>query len=382
MPSRSRRFLLLSISVALVLVPVLPAGAAQTESSDLVIITGDKTVDDDLYAAGLRVVIEGVVDGDLVAFASEEVVISGEVTGTVTSVAPTTTITGEVGGSVRATGSVLQVSGSVGGDVVAAVARAGLEPGATVGGDMVVWAWSATVAGVVGGDLAGTQRRLRIEGEVGENVDVTATAVEITGPLEVGGDFRYRSPVPADGMDQVTVGGATVHQTPLPPNIRIRALAVFTRLLAILGLTIAALLVAWTWPERVGLAASRARARPWGAWWRGASIVLLPLALVVAGVVAAALAPGSTALPLIAILVPLGVATLGIALLGALVAGAPTALALGGAVARRLGPYGAIAVGSLILGAIWLIPFVSWLVPVLVVPFGVGAWVLAFRAES
>ena len=74
----------------------------------------------------------------------------------------------------------------------------------TVGGDVLIWAFSVTAAGSVGGDFEGTQRTLRIEGEVDGDVDVTVNRMLITGPLTVDGDLGYRSPVEAEGIDQAT----------------------------------------------------------------------------------------------------------------------------------------------------------------------------------
>ncbi len=105
MRSRSRHRLLAAVVVLLLLIPV--AAAARLTQSDLVLVRADDVVTEDLYAAGNRISIEGRIEGDLIAAAFEEVVISGEVTGDVTVVAGRVTITGTVGGSVRvAAGSV------------------------------------------------------------------------------------------------------------------------------------------------------------------------------------------------------------------------------------------------------------------------------------
>ena len=93
MRSRSRRRLLRRGPGLLVLsIPI--AASARLTQSDLVLVRADDVVTEDLYAAGNRISIEGRIEGDLVAAAFEEVVISGEVTGDVTVVAGRVTITG------------------------------------------------------------------------------------------------------------------------------------------------------------------------------------------------------------------------------------------------------------------------------------------------
>ena len=378
----SRTALCAGIAGILILAADSPALAAETASSDIVIIAEGDTITDDLYAAGSRVVVEGTIDGDLIAFAAEEILISGEVTGSVLVVAPTVTISGAVARSVRFTANRLSISGSIGADLVGAALRVGLSPESVVDGDVVVWAFSVTAAGSIGGDLQGTQRSLDLEGSVGGDVDVSVNRLVIAGPLEVAGDFGYRSASDAEGIDQATVDGVVAHKTPLPPNIRIRALGLLTRLLVILGLTCAALLVAWGWPGRTGAAGDRARASVWSALGRGALFILSPL--IVAGIAGliAGLVPASASLPLLAIFVPLIVALAGMVLVLSLVAGVPAILALGRAMPGDRGSYGSIVIGSIVAGLLWLMPWVGWLVPLLVLPIGLGAWMLTFREEG
>jgi cytoskeletal protein CcmA (bactofilin family) len=356
--------------------------AAETSSSDIVIVPEGDTITDDLYAAGLRVLVEGVIDGDLVAFAAEEVVISGEVTGNVTAIAPKVTVTGTVADSLRVTARELEVTGNVGSDVVAAVISAEFGPDSEVTGDLIVWALDLTATGSVGGDLEGTLRRISLEGQIGGDVNVTVGKLTITGPLSVDGDLDYRSANEASGLDQATVDGAVVHQTPVPPNIRIRALGLLTRLLVVIGLSAGALLLAWGWPRRTALAGEKAALRPFRAYGRGALVMVTPLLLAAIAGLVVALAPASASLPLLAIFVPLVVVTAGIILVLGLVAGAPAVLVLGRVLPGDREMFGAIAVGSALAGVIWMVPLVGWIVPLVLLPWGLGAWMLSFKGAD
>ena len=378
----SRSALCAGIVGIFILAGATPALAAETTASEIVIIPVGDTVSEDLYAAGAQVLVEGTIEGDLVAFAAEEVVISGQVTGSVLAVAPTVTVEGEVAGSVRFTANHLEISGSVGGDLIGSALRAELTPESTIEGDVVVWAFRLSAAGSIGTDLEGTQRTLELAGSVGGDVDVSVNRLIVTGPLEVEGDLGYRSPSEAEGLDQATVEGVVAHKTPLPPNIRIRALGWLTRFLVILGLTCAALLVAWGWPGRTEAAGDRARNSLWRALGRGALVILSPF--IVAGIAAliAGLVPASASLPLLAVFVPLILALAGIVLVLSLVAGVPAVLALGRALPGERGLYGSVVVGSIVAGVLWLIPYLGWLVPLLVLPIGLGAWMLSFREEE
>jgi cytoskeletal protein CcmA (bactofilin family) len=381
MPSRSRTALVAAVSAFSLFAISAPAAAAETASSELVIIREGDTVDDDLYATGVRVIIEGTVDGDLVAFAAEEVTISGEVTGSVLALAPTVRVSGEVGGALRASASVLDLTGTVGGDLVAAAFRVGLQPGSEVGGDVVAWAVAMTASGVIGSNLEGTQRALELEGVVSGDVDVSVGRMTITGPLEVGGDLGYRSEDEAQGLEQATVEGVVVHKSPLPPNIRVRALGLLARFLVVLGLTAAAVLVAWGWPERSRRAADKVRRRFVRCFGYGSLVMLSPVLLGAVAALIVGLAPAPASLPLLAILGPLILASIGLVLALSLVAGMPAVLAAGEALPTKFGVYGSILAGSVLAGLVWLVPLVGWLVPLLVLPTGLGGWILSFRPD-
>ena len=359
-----------------------PASAAETSNSEFVIIRPDDIVTEDLYAGAIRVVVEGRIEGDLVAFAAEEVVIEGTVTGSVLAIAPRVTITGEVGGSVRVSGNTLEVDGTVDGDVVAAVWTALLSSESVVGGDVLVWAWRVDATGTIGQDLTGTQRTLNLAGEISGDVDVSVSRLTIVGPLTVDGDLAYRSAREAAGLEDAEVSGAIVQKSPLAPNLRVRALSLLGRFMVVLFLTVAALTAAYGWPQRTTSAVAEVGRRPVRNWLKGAGLLFAPLVLVAVTGVLLGLAPAAAAFPLLAVLVPVILALAGLSFALALVAGAPAVGWLGGVIFRRLDLYGAILAGSLLVGLVWYLPVVGWLVPVIVLPLGLGAWMSQLTQSS
>jgi cytoskeletal protein CcmA (bactofilin family) len=381
MPSRSKRLLAVAAFFGLALAPALPAAAAQTEGSDLIIITEDDVVSDDLYAAGNRVLIRGRVEGDLIAIASQDVRIEGEVTGSVTATASEVVVTGTVGGSLRSTAPSIVVDGAVERDVVAAAGSFELTAGGSVGGDLVLWAWNASIAGPVG-SLDGVQRNLSLEGQVEGDVSVSARQLTITGPLAVRGDLTYRSRNEASGIDQAEIDGALVRQTPMPLNIRVRALGLAGQFVVALALIALALLVVWGWPERTEKALDSLRARPLRSFALGVVLMISPLLLIGVAFLIVALAPPSAALPLVGLMIPLILALAGLVLLVALVAGIPVAAWVGTRVRKNLTIAGAVGLGATLVAVVWLLPVVGWLVPLLTLTGGLGAWVNSFRSEA
>ena len=381
MPSRfrSRAAWLLLLSAAAFLGLSGPALAAETGNSEIVIIQPDDVVHDDLYAAAIRVVVSGVIDGDLIALAVDEVLIEGEVTGSVFAVAPTVTITGTVGESLRVNANTLRVEGEIGGDIVTAALRVDLTADSVVGGEVLAWAYDMSAVGSIGENLEGSQRSLDLAGSVGGDVNVSGGRLAVVGPLTVDGDLGYRSAAEADGLDQATVGGAIVHKTPLPPNIRVRALGFLGRFLVILLLTMGAVAIGWVWPERTRAAINSASGSTVRSWGWGAVVMFSPFLVAAVIALIVALAPPAASLPLLVILAPVVLAMLGLVFALAVVAGVPAVGWLGRVLFRRLDVHGSLLAGSLLAGLVWLIPVIGWLVPLVVLPLGMGAWLVSWR---
>jgi cytoskeletal protein CcmA (bactofilin family) len=382
MRSLSRGILAAPLVVIALTAVTAPALAAETSNSEFVIIRDGTVFPDDLYAGGIQVIVDGTLDGDLVAFAAEEIVINGTVTGSVMALTPRVEVNGEIDGTLRMTGDTLAVAGEVGGDVVAAARDIRLGPSSEVRGDVLVWAWRVRALGTVGADLTGTQRHLELAGEVEGNVDVSVTRLTIVDDLAVTGDLGYRSSAEPGGLERASVEGVVVEKTPLPPNVRVRALGLLGRFLVVVVLSVAALTVAYGWPQQTAAAISEVGRRPVRRWLTGAAILFSPLLVVAVTGSILGLAPAAVAFPLLALLVPLILVLIGLSLALALVAGAPMVGWLGGLLVKRLDLYGSILLGSIVTGVAWWLPVVGWVVPVVVLPAGLGAWIAARRDQS
>lgn len=378
----SKRLLFAAGACGVILASSLPALAADTSNAEFVIIPEGDVFPEDLYAGAIRVVVDGTLDGDLVAFAAEDVVITGTVTGSVIAIAPSVSVEGTVEGSLRASGNRLDVSGAVGGDVVAGVVSAVLGPESSVGGDALLWAWDAVALGSVAGDLEGTQRKLELAGSVGGDVDVAVNRLSVVDVLGVDGDLGYRTANDAEGLDQASVRGTIVAKEPLPPNIRVRALTLLGRFMVVLFLSIAALTTAYGWPGRTSRAIAEVGRAPIRKWFSGALVVFSPFIAIAVTALILGLAPAAAAFPLLAVLIPLILALFGLSLAIALVAGAPVVGWLGGALFRRFELYGAILAGSIVIGALWYLPWMALVVPAVLLPLGLGAWLATWRQEA
>ena len=353
-----------------------PAAAAMAESN-LVWITDGETVDEDLYAVGQEVRIEGRVEGDLVALAGERLWIGGTVTGSVTALAPQVVVQGQVQGSVRGVAGEVIVTGEVGGDVV--VAAWDLQLRGTVERDLLAASWSTVAGGRVGRDLRGRYRSLRLTGEIGRDVQVRGDRLRVGRGVAVEGDLDYRTDH-LDGTQHLESGvaGSVISRGELPANIRIRALRVMSVFMVALLMVVAGLLVIrWRTPW-VEAASVRALRTPWRSLGMGMALVLSPLVILGLLVLVVLWFPFYIWGPVVMGGIPLLTIAAGLWMLTVLAAHIPVAVAAG----RRLGrvfdrhwdPAWAYLVGTVIYLAVLQIPRLGVPLVAVVTVAGAGAW--------
>lgn len=348
------------------------AQAAERSVSDIVLVDRGTVIEDDLYAAGNRIVIDGRVDGDLIVAAYEDVTIRGTVTGDVLGVAGQVIIDGRVGESVRVVSPRVDVTGEVGRDVI--ISGWDVTLASEVSGDVTLWAWAVDMAGRVQGDLEGQMRHLLLGGRIGMNVDVTVTDLRVAPGAAVGRDLGYRSGDVAAGVEEAEIGGIVVHRLPLAPNVRIRALWILAKVALGLMAAVIGLLVTWASPGAADRAAGAVRASWWRSWLRGLATMALPLVVVTLMVLLLWLAPTQAGLPLIGVLLPLLSGVLGVVVMLGFLSPAAAFPWLGRAGNPQRGPVRAFLYGTAVVIVAGLIPWLAWAIVLFVVPLGVGGW--------
>ena len=374
-PPARRRPTAFLLSALLVAGLAIPAAAATRSVSDVVLVDSGSVITDDLYAAGNRVVIAGRVAGDLIVAAYEDVTITGTVTGDVVGVAGSVVVTGNVGESLRVAAPEVVVSGRVGDDVLAAAWSATLD--GEVAGEVTLWSWAADVGGRIGGDLEGQMRTLDLHGRIDHNVDVSVRRLTVSDETSVGSDLGFRSPRPAVGIEDADVGGAVVHRLPLAPNIRIRALVLLAKVVLGLLAAIAGLVVMWALPGLTSRAIARVSESWWRAWLRGLGVLALPVVVVGQALLLLRLAPLQAAIPFLGVLGPMFIALLGLVLMLGFVAPAAVFPWLGRIGQPRRGPVRAFVYSAALVVLASLIPWVSWVIVLVLFPIGIGGWVVA-----
>lgn len=295
-----------------------PLRAATFETGESYVLPQGATIDDDLYVAANRVVIDGDVNGDLFAVGNL-VEINGRVAGSTHMSANLASLTGEVQGDVMNASSYLYVDGRIGDDLLTATGGPpdagaaqtymgwGVEwpfemsdslvitSNADIQGDVLGVAVSAHVAGAAGGDMrffSANRFSLAETGQVGGDMQVNGGAIiNMLGTVARNLDLRAESVIFGPSHE---AGGETVYQADAPdpdpaantqylgpaqaeaenPNWRLWFWRTFTTLIGF-GL----LLFLMRWLSQARRAGGRLLGRDIGfaALWGFLSLLILPL---------------------------------------------------------------------------------------------------------
>lgn len=377
------RLLRLVALVALILAlnPSRAAAADIRQGQDITIGSAD-TIEDDLYAFGSNISINGTIHGDLIA-AGNNISVDGTVTGDVIAAGNTVAIRGQVGGSVRAAASSVVLDGKVANDLVAAGNELTILGNGRVGRDVLVGATNTTVSGQIGRDLQVGGTTVKIDGAVGGNVTGTVERLQITDRGTVGGSLKYTSKNEAQIANASSVKGSIERQTPddgRAPLFTGTAALVVEWLKGLIGLLILGILVVFFFPGFSRRAGEALVHSPWLTLAIGALVLIgLPILSIVFFAVGALIGGwwiGFVVLALFGVALALSIPVAAVGVGGALLR-----------IARRPVPvWLALLIGLVVLLLVGLVPILGGLVIFCALLFGMGASTIAVvgnrRAEA
>lgn len=296
--------------IGLLLLLGAPSAMAENRQGDVVLVKSGEVIDDDLYAFGQEIIIDGVVKGDLIA-AGQSVTVNGAVEGDLIAGAQGVTVNGEVGDDMRAGGYVILVKGKVADDANLAGFSLETGPESDIGGDLFAGAFQGLMAGEIGGGIFGGFSRLQIAGDVGGDVNVDIGGDEGPGPIpfirgmpnvppmptvpsgltltdgaSVAGDLTYRSPSPAT-IRQASVAGQVNFNQQVSTQQRFKLLTwVVDQVQRLLRLLLVGALAIWLAPAFVGQASRALQEKLWPSLgWGALALIIFPFALAVVGLI-------------------------------------------------------------------------------------------------
>jgi len=364
--------LLALVALILALTPT-PAAAADIRSGQDITIGTTETIEDDLYAFGTNIAINGTIHGDLIA-GGNNISVDGNVTGDVIAGGNSVAIRGQVGGSVRAAGNTVVVDGKIANDLVVGGNELTILGNGRVGRDVIVGATNATISGQIGRDLQAGGANVKIDSGVGGNVTANVERLQITDRGTVGGSLKYTSKNEAQIANAASVKGSVERQTPdngRAPLFSGTAALVVEWLKGLIGLLILGILVVFFFPGFSRRAGEVLVHSPWLTLAVGAlALIGLPILSIVFFAVGALIGGwwiGFVVLALFVVVLALSIPVAAVGVGGALLR-----------VARRPVPvWLALFIGLVALLLVALIPILGGIVIFFALLFGMGATTIA-----
>ncbi len=428
--------LMLVLILAMFLVPTAAAG--EVRSGGTVEIKQGETVPDDLYVFAETVLVNGTIQGDLISFSTKVVVgPTGVIEGDLLAAGQVLDLQGNVKDDARLAAAIITLgdTAQVGDDIMAAGYSLESKPGSQIQGSSAFAGFQALLAGTVEEDLDFAGNSLYLQGKVAGDAYVEVGGAESRMPFNPF-TFIPNTPivptVPA-GLtigDEASIGGSLVYQAPQQASIPagtvageiefsqvtvpvktpecktevrvergftlenvVRAVANWGRALFrnLMSLLIVGLLLAWLFPRLLSGSGETLKIRPWASLGVGVltgivfwlvmpvlSIVLFAIVLLVGLFsVGGLFFPALLLMILVLLVLFLAFLISGSFFSKLIICQVIGQLILGGfkspAANHRFFPW---LLGLVIFILLRSIPFVGWIVNILAVLFGLGAFVL------
>ena len=195
----------------------LVAGASSLKTRNNIVIPAEETVNDNVYALGNNVDVEGKIIGDLVAL-GQNLTISGVVEGDVVALGSNIDISGEITGSLKTAGENIRLSGEVKENVYAAGGNFLQKKDSQIGQDLLLAAPKGELKGEVARNLKAAASQLVLEGIIGGRADLLLNKKELEKTLviaesaQIKDGLYYRAGTKGSISEKADIGGEIKHE--------------------------------------------------------------------------------------------------------------------------------------------------------------------------
>ncbi len=365
-----KRLALLPLLALVILLAAAPAQAADLRKGETVIIASGDIINDDLYIAANRIVINGTVNGDVISIGGT-ININGKIDGSIIAIGSTIRIDGEVTRAVRIAGDDVNVSGSVGGDLVAAGNDIDITSATMVGHDLVFAGRTIRVDTPIGDSIKGIGTRLALNDGVGGDVKIGVERLTIASTADIRGNLTYISENEAIIQSGARIGGTTTHTIPEKAQYKFPDIGIWGKVIGFLMTLITGIVIILIAPKRAAaVALSIKRKTLLSLGWGAIILFATPIAILVTFITVIGIPVGMISIVIYGLAIFLSQIAVGL-FLGYWIIGSFSR------VDSRSLLVGAFALGFSILTLIKLIQYIGfplWLATVL---FGIGAMALS-----
>ena len=191
---------------------IMTASAAGSvfESKKNVEISKLHQIDDDFYFYGEKLTVDGIIKGDLMAFAFT-INLRGHLERSVNVCTYELNHRGIVDGSLRVFARTAEIHGHVGRSALITAQDIKLLPGSVIKRDANFYGSNVELEGTVLGNVSIAADTVSIEGIIEGNAEIRASVITISPPAVIKGDLKYYSPTQAfiDTAAGVSILGET-----------------------------------------------------------------------------------------------------------------------------------------------------------------------------
>ncbi|MBD3156012.1 MAG: hypothetical protein GF368_05165 [Candidatus Aenigmarchaeota archaeon] len=371
----SRNKFLLIFLISLFLIPGIFSFELKTGGE--IYVPSDRVVDDDFYVSGGEIIIEAEVDGDLVV-AGGDIELKGKTMEDSTIAGGNIRISGSTGDDLRIAGGNIRIEGDVGDDVFAVGGQINVTQDTKVGGNLIISGGTIITKAEVGENVSINGGRVQLGGLISGDVNINAGEIEILPNTIIKGNLNCTSSNEVEIPESTEVRGEFTQEASrrflrLPRErrgLRGRVISNLRKYLVAFFIGVILILVL----EKPIKSVSQ-------------RIVEYPLASILFGLLFIILIPIASALLLVTIIgIPFAIILFLLYLMALYLSKILVSLAIGegiiGKSKNKLGLILAFGLGLLIWVILRSIPVIRFLIGLLTVLFGFGAFFTGFRRKK
>ena len=355
------------LAISILAIPL--AQGSEFYNRKTVTIQRQDSLSDDIYVFANYGKINGLIDGDLTGFCYD-INSSGEVLGNVNLFAYRAGILGNVGKSARLFGNYVSIDGAIGKNLICFGNEVGIGEKSTIGRDLTAGGNKVTLDGSVKGNAKLGGSDVIISGTVEGNVDIDAENIVIIPPAVIKGYLHYTSLKEATIEEGATVLGGIEKQAPKEDDDKdddgITVFSVIFRILLTVMTLITGLLMILFFREHTNEAVLHIERKFW------VTLAVGCLSFIV-------FTAGALVLMILIIFIPVAIFLLCLGLVLFYIGKVYLAILVGRKLLQLLNNGKKYALGwefvlgLVVLGIVFIIPYLGWLVYIFAFLIGMGA---------
>lgn len=185
--------------------------SATQKAEEIVVVNGDEVINDDYFAAGEEVVIEGEVIGDA-AIAGSQVEVSGKVNGDLLTAAGTVIVSGEVKGDARIAGGQVHLSGNFGKNLWIFGGEVTISEETEIKGSLLIFGGIVTIKGRIDRNVTVYGSQITFNGNVEQNITLRGDIIQIGEQAEIKGNLKSSYQASSTISDQAMIEGDKIEE--------------------------------------------------------------------------------------------------------------------------------------------------------------------------